>query len=286
MNLGAHVSIAKSIDLAIDRGVSLGSSSIQIFPGPPQTWLVPKYPVEKINLFKQKRIKNQIKDVFIHAIYLINLASPNDVIWNKSYQNLLSSVKLCETLEADGVIFHPGSFTSSTRKKGLDKIVKAINQIYSDFPSAKIIFENSTSAGNKIGNTFDDLNYLLYHCPKANVCLDTCHLYASGYDFSTPDKISLLTEEINSRFGINKLKVIHLNGSLSPFKSNVDRHADIGEGELPLEWMINLVNHNDYKNKPFILETPQLKKYISEIGISEIKIEDKLVKQIELKLKI
>jgi len=265
INLGAHVSIAESLDLAIDRGVALGCDSIQIFPGPPRAWLSPKYPDNQIKKFKEKRKKYKIKNVFIHAIYLVNLASNNKFIHERSYQSMLHAAKLQVQIGADGVIFHPGSFVGSSYQAGISAIARSIDKLLSEVSNAFIVLENSTGAGSKIGKSPQellDINNLVAKKNKVGYCLDTCHLFASGFDFSNNENINKIIKLLTPA----KIKAIHLNGSLGSYKSNIDNHSDIGTGELKTSWLKKIVSHPALADKPFILETPSLKKKISELS--------------------
>lgn len=270
MNIGLHVSISKSIDLAVDRAVALGADSFQIFPGPPQTWLSPKFPESKLALFRQKRQDHQIKNVYIHEIYLVNLASENPVIYDKSVKSMIHSAHLQVALGADGVIFHPGSFKGKNKLDGVKRIAQGVIEVYKQVPQAKIIFENSAGSGNKIGSKLEELGKLLEYTINQNsaICLDTCHFFASGYSFATKQDVDEVVLTIKSLFPLDKIQVLHLNGSKGQFSSNRDLHANLDEGELKISWLKNLISHPAFANKPFILETPDVKKQIPEFTLT------------------
>lgn len=260
MNLGAHVSIAKSFDLAIDRACALGCDSMQIFPGPPQSWSVPNYSSEQLNRFIEKKGKYGIQNVYIHAIYLLNLGSDDINIWHKSYNSLKQAVELQIKIQADGVIFHPGSYKNTTREKGLSNISRGVNKLLGEYPEAKIVFESSAGAGNTIGKDINDLEKLFINTRhKCRICLDTCHLFASGVDVGSKPALNKFIDIFDSRIGINNIEVIHLNDSIKELGSSRDLHANIGAGEIGLNGITRVVKCDELKSLPFILETPDLK---------------------------
>lgn len=262
MNLGAHVSIAGGIDKAIDRGESLGCSSVQIFPGPPQTWRPTVYDQSTIALFKHKHARSRIKHVFIHAIYLCNLGSPDPLLYEKSYSALKNALQLQVDIGADGVIVHPGSHRGTDRKEGLQRVIFATQRLLKAVPKATLIFESSAGAGDTLGDTFEDLQFLIRGCAKlkrVGICLDTCHMFASGIDIRSPKAQNECVASLNRLDLLSSLKVLHINDSAHPFASHRDVHANIGEGKIGLTALQSFVTHQAFKGIPLILETPVLK---------------------------
>lgn len=262
MNLGAHVSIAGGIDKAIDRGELLNCSSIQIFPGPPQTWRPTVYDRSTTALFKQKHTHSNIVQVFIHAIYLCNLGSPDLNLYEKSINAVKNALQLQVDIGGDGVIVHPGSHRGTDRKKGLQRVIDATHRLLTAVPKATLIFESSAGAGDTLGDTLEDLRFLIRGCAKlkrVGICLDTCHMFTSGIDIRSPKAQNECITTLNKLNLLAFLKVLHINDSAHPFASHRDVHANIGEGKIGLTALRSFVTHQAFKGFPLILETPVLK---------------------------
>lgn len=267
MNLGAHVSIAGSIDNAIDIGIRLGCDSIQIFPGPPRAWLEPNFGQVKLTNFCQERKKSSIKNVFIHAIYLVNLATSDPTLEEKSMKAMLFAGNLARQIKADGVIFHPGSARGGNRSQAVKKIAKNTATLI-DKTGANFIFENTAGAGDTIGTTFEELSNLIALTDRpanTGICLDTCHLTASGYALEKTGDVDRLSTQVAEALPKNSIKVIHLNDSKYPAGQNRDVHNDIGTGTIPIKVFRLLTRHQTFLNLPFILETPALKDRLPEL---------------------
>jgi len=271
INLGAHVSIAGGIDKAIDRGEALGCTTIQIFPGPPQTWRTIHHTDESITLFKQKHAYSSVKDVFIHAIYLCNCGSPDPIVYDNTYNALKDALELQVKIGAQGVIVHPGSHRSTRRIEGLQRVVTVAKKLLTDVPHATLIFESSAGAGDTLGDSFDDLHYLIHGCgePKrVGICLDTCHMFASGIDFRTTQAQHDCIASLIKLDLLSALRAIHINDSAHPFASHRDVHANIGEGIIGITALRSFVANNAFKGIPIILETPILKTMAVSAGAS------------------
>lgn len=267
MNLGAHVSIAGGIDKAIDRGEALGCTTIQIFPGPPQRWWSPKHADEHIALFKQKHTHSPIKDVFIHAIYLCNCGSPDPAIYDKSYTALTYALELQVKIGAQGVIVHPGSHKGTDRKAGLQRVVAATHRLLKAVPNATLIFESSAGAGDTLGDSLDDLHYLVHECAQPHhvgICLDTCHMFASGIDIRSHASQRTVIASLTQLNLLSSLRVIHVNDSAKPFASHRDVHANIGQGKIGITALQSFVAQHEFNGIPLILETPILKTLTSD----------------------
>ncbi|MEX1061749.1 MAG: deoxyribonuclease IV [Patescibacteria group bacterium] len=259
LKVGAHVSIAKSLDLAIDRASKIGADCIQIFGSAPQSWQPFIFPLEQVDLFLNKKEEQGIGSVFLHAIYLINLASDNPYILGSSIGSLEQYLKFGKVIGAEGVIFHVGSHKGRGFPAVAEQVVEALRQILLRTDGAgKLILENSAGAGGVIGAKFLELGKIIksVNSPRVAVCLDTAHAFESGYDFKTKDGLNKSLKEFDLQVGLEKLICIHANDSKTPLGSNRDRHANIGEGEIGLAGFKNIVNHSDLKELPFIIETP------------------------------
>ncbi len=256
---GAHVSIAGALDGAIDRAVQIGANCIQIFGSSPQSWQTFIFPLEQVDRFLRKREKEGIGPVFLHSIYLINLASSNPYILGNSIGSLTQYLKFGKVVGVEGVIFHVGSHKGRGFAKAAPQVVEAINQILLRSKGmGKLILENSAGAGGVIGSKFSELGKIVkaVNNPRVVVCLDTAHAFESGYNLKTKKGLDATLAEFDREVGLEKLVCVHANDSKTPLGSNRDRHENIGEGEIGLEGFRNLLNHPDLKNLPFIIETP------------------------------
>ena len=259
LKVGAHVSIAKSLDLAIDRSVEIGADCIQIFGSAPQSWQPFIFPLEQVDLFMKKKEKFGIGPVFLHAIYLINLASDNPYILGRSIGSLEQYLKFGKVIGAEGVIFHVGSHKGKGFPAVAEQVVEAMRQILLRTEgSGKLILENSAGAGGVIGAKFGELGKLIkaVNSPRLAVCLDTAHAFESGYDFKTKAGLDSSLKEFDRQVGLEKLSCLHANDSKTSLGSNRDRHANIGEGEIGLAGFKNIVNHPEIKDLPLVIETP------------------------------
>ncbi|MCL5783911.1 MAG: deoxyribonuclease IV [Patescibacteria group bacterium] len=256
--VGAHVSAAGSLDLSFERAQEIGAEATQIFISPPQQWLHSNHTEEEIARYKDQANKTRIEPNFIHAAYLINLASPNPELVKKSIDWLIYSQKVAEKLWAEGTIFHIGSFKDTTEEQALKQVIEAIKTIIKSTGNVTLILENSAGAGNLIGDQFSELGKIIRQVndPRLKVCLDTQHAFASGYDFRTKEGLKKTLAEFDREVGLANLVAIHANDSKVEFGSHRDRHENIGEGFIGLEGFKNLINHPALQNIPFILEVP------------------------------
>ncbi|HWB21497.1 MAG TPA: deoxyribonuclease IV [Gaiellaceae bacterium] len=236
MQFGGHVSSAGGIDTAIDRVEAIGGDCVQVFTQSPRMWRPTNHKPESIERFKSRRAEAGIGGVVCHALYLCNLAAPDDEIYEKSIVALGATVDAAVSIEADAVIFHVGSHLGAGFEAGLERVVPALEQILPRCVGPTyLLMENSAGTGGTIGRSLEELvalmNGLDKH-PRLGICLDSCHLYASGYDVTKPEVVDQLVAQIDGEMGIDRLRALHINDSAMPFASNRDRHANILEGEL------------------------------------------------------
>jgi deoxyribonuclease-4 len=236
MELGAHVSTAGGIDTAIDRIEAIGGDCAQIFTQSPRMWRPTKHEPEAIDRFKARRAEAGIGGVVCHALYLCNLAAPDAEVYRKSVAAMKATVDVACTIEADGVIFHVGSHLGAGFDKGRRRVVSALKKILDRCrDDTWLLMENSAGAGGTIGRSIGELALLidaLDRHPRLGICLDSCHLYASGYDVTEPAVVDQLVREVDATIGLDRLRALHVNDSAVPLGSNRDRHANLGEGEL------------------------------------------------------
>jgi len=259
MEFGAHVSSSGGIDTAIDRIAALGGDCAQVFTQSPRMWRPTNHKPEAIERFKARRAEAGIGGVVCHALYLCNLAAPDDEIYAKSIQTMRNTVDAACAIEADAVIFHVGSHLGAGFEVGLERTCAALAQILERCEGDTwLCMENSAGAGGTIGRSVDELATLLErldHHPRLGICLDSCHLYVSGYDVTDPAVVDALVREIDGRVGIDRLRALHVNDSAAPLGSNRDRHANILEGELG-EGLGAFLAHPAFQQLSAYLEVP------------------------------
>jgi deoxyribonuclease-4 len=259
VQFGAHVSSSGGIYTAIDRIEKLGGTSVQIFTQSPRTWRPTNHPPENFERFKERREEAGIEAVVCHALYLLNLASPKKDFYEKSVAALSNTVDVACAIEADGVIFHVGSHLGSGFEKGLEHVVPALAQALERCSGPTwLLMENTAGAGGTIGRSVDELAAILDRLdghPHLGICLDSCHLYASGYDVTDKDEFDRLLEEVDEKIGLDRLRALHVNDSKMPLGSNRDRHDNIGEG-LMGEKLGVFLSHPSLQGLPAVLETP------------------------------
>ena len=259
MEFGAHVSAAGGIDTAIDRIAAIGGDCVQVFTQSPRMWRPTNHKPEAIERFKARRAEAGIGGVVCHALYLCNLAAPDDEIYAKSIQTMRNTVDAACAIEADAVIFHVGSHLGAGFEVGLERTCTALAQILERCEGDTwLCMENSAGAGGTIGRSVDELATLLErldHHPRLGICLDSCHLYVSGYDVTDPAVVDALVREIDGRVGIDRLRALHVNDSAAPLGSNRDRHANILEGELG-EGLGAFLAHPAFQQLSAYLEVP------------------------------
>jgi deoxyribonuclease IV len=259
VQLGAHVSTSGGIHTAIDRIEGMGGDCVQIFTQSPRTWRPTNHDPANFERFKERRAEAGIGAVVCHALYLINLASPDDGIYAKSVAALENTVDVACGIDADGVVFHVGSHLGSGFEAGLERAVPALREALKRCSEATwLLIENTAGAGGTIGRSIEELA-ALYDAADAHerlgICLDSCHLYASGYDVTQRRELDRVLGEIDERIGLDRLRVLHVNDSKAPLGSNRDRHDNIGDGLLGEDLGVFLA-HPKLQKLPAFLEVP------------------------------
>ena len=255
-NIGAHVSISGGPRKAVEKQAALGGNCGQIFAGSPRTWKVSSYDSQDNEEFEDAREENNQGIYVIHSTYLVNLATPKDDLFEKSLNCLQSEIDAARDLGIEYVVFHPGAHTGSGVDNGIERIGSGIDKldIHDD---VTLLLENTAGKGTTIGKSMEQLNRILENCEtnkNVGVCIDTCHAHAAGYDLE--NDIDSLVTEIKNTFGLELLDVLHLNDSKDELGSEKDNHDHIGEGNIGDEGFRNVVNHEDLRDLPMVLETP------------------------------
>jgi deoxyribonuclease-4 len=259
MLFGAHVSSSGGISTAIDRIEAMGGDAVQIFTQSPRMWRPTNHSPDALERFKERRVEAGVGAVVCHALYLINLASPKDDFYEKSVSALSNTVDVACAIDADGVIFHVGSHLGAGFEAGLDRVVPALAQALERCSDTTwLLMENSAGTGGTIGRSIPELAAIferLDRHPRLGVCLDSCHLYASGVDVTDGAALDAALDELDATIGINRLRALHVNDSKAPLGSNRDRHDDLGKG-LMGEKLGVFLGHPKLQELPAVLETP------------------------------
>ncbi len=263
MEFGAHMSSSGGIDTAIDRIEAIGGDCVQVFTQSPRMWRPTNHKPEAIERFRARRAEAGIGGVVCHALYLCNLAAPDDEIYEKSIQTMRSTVDAATAIGADAVIFHVGSHLGAGFEIGLDRTSAALAKILECCDGDTwLLMENSAGAGGTIGRSLEELQTLverLDHHPRLGICLDSCHLYVSGYDVTDPQAVDELVGSVDAGIGLDRLRALHVNDSAAELGSNRDRHANIGEGVMG-EGLGAFIAHPALQHLSAYLEVPGVNK--------------------------
>ena len=256
MLLGGHVS--GGVKAAPERAGAIGADALQLFVQSPRAWRFPQHDPDVLASFGDRTREAGIKAVLVHAIYLCNFASPDDELYGKSVSTLRSTVDTACAIGADGVVFHVGSHLGSGFESGLDRVVPAVEQVLERCSDTTwLLIENSAGTGGTIGRSLEELATLVERLgqhPRLGVCLDSCHLWASGYDVTDAAALDSLLDEFDSLIGLDRLRALHVNDSKTPLGSNRDRHANIGEGLIGKKLSVFL-GHPRLQDLPAVVET-------------------------------
>jgi len=255
--VGAHVSSAGGIHTAVERAVALDADSVQIFTQSPRMWRPTNHPQENFDRFKEARAEAGLGGVLCHALYLINLASPKDDFYEKSVAALANTVDVGCAIDADGVVFHIGSHLGAGVEEGFDRAVAAMRVVLDRCSDTTwLLMENSAGTGDTVGRSIEELATLFERLdghPRLGVCLDSCHLYASGYDVTDPAVLDALLDEVDREIGLDRLRALHVNDSAVALGSNRDRHANMEAGLLGKKLSVFLGNPR-LQGLPAVLE--------------------------------
>ncbi len=250
--------VKERLSTALDEGLAAGCDAIQIFPGPPQQWGTPPVSPDEIEEFRLKKKESGIDPVIIHSIYLVNLAAPNDSIFKRSIGSLVSTLVRADEIGAFAVVTHIGNHKGKGEEFGVRRIASAIGAVLERFQGeAMLLLETTAGSGTSIGHTFQQFGSVFSSSgfpEKLGFCLDTCHVYAAGYDLSSEEGLERTLTEIDENIGLERLRLIHLNDSASDLGSRIDRHAHIGEGRIGLDGFRRVINHPLLRDLPAILE--------------------------------
>ena len=260
MLVGAHESIAGGVDLAPERAAEDGCEVFQIFTSAPGRWEGGPVSEKKAAAFRENIIQWKMKSTVVHGAYLINPASPDRVLWKRSLKALVEEYLRCAALGAEYLVIHPGSHRGKGADEGVLRVVDQLDCLLDSVGDGPVVLlENTAGAGNTLGSSFDELNRIrdgIENRGRVAFCLDTAHAFAAGYDLSREKNLDRELDGIGSEVDIGLIRVFHLNDTLKPLGSRVDRHTRVGEGILGLEPFRYLMNCGEFRSHPGIIETP------------------------------
>ena len=255
--LGTHMSIAGGIAKTAGNVVKMNANTMQIFSRNPRGSSYKTYTQEEIERFQKIRKEYSFGPVLAHAPYTMNLASATEKTYEFACSVIKEDVKRMDELQIENIVFHPGSHTGIGEEAGIANIIQGLNQAISGSEHINILLETMSGKGTEIGYRFEQLKKIrdgVKHKERIGICLDTCHVFAAGYDIV--NDLEGVLSEFDEILGLDLLKAVHLNDSMMPFDSRKDRHATIGNGEIGLEALLNVMRHPRLKKLPFYLETP------------------------------
>lgn len=262
MKIGAHISTAGGLHTCFERAAAIGAECVQIFESAPQQWGTARLTDEQVADFQARRKDAGIGPVFIHGKYLMNLASADAKIFKTSSSTLRSSLNIAGRIGAQGVIFHTGSHKGMGLEAVFEQICAAATNVLAETPAETwMIFENSAGGGGTIGSKFADLGQIIKRIdnPRAKVCIDTCHAFASGYDFSSREGVAKAMDELEREIGAKNIAAVHCNDSKTDLGAGRDLHENIGRGKIGRAGFEALVAHKAFAQAPFLLEVPGYK---------------------------
>jgi deoxyribonuclease IV len=257
--IGAHVSIAGGLPRTVERGVETASDAIQIFHQSPRMWRPTAYTAEDFAAFRDEFDRSPLEAVVIHAVYLINCASKERETRSKSIVSLTHALKVGDGIGATGVVLHAGARKGEPHDASMKRAAQAIAKALGDSQECPVLLENTAGTQGPLGRNFDelaDLLELLDRDARVGICLDCCHLLASGFEIRSPEALATVVEEFDAKIGIDRLLCLHVNDSKVPLGANRDHHANLGEGELGAAGLRTFLSEPRFDGLPALLEVP------------------------------
>lgn len=267
LNIGCHLTVSKGYEYMGKRILELQGNTFQYFSRNPRGGSVKALDYEDIKGLEGIMAESYFAPILAHAPYTLNMAAAREETFDFAKRAFREDLERLEELPCSMYNFHPGSPTEKGKEWGLERIIRGLNEVVFKEATTTILFEVMAGKGSELGSSFEEIKYLLDnvdHKEKYGVCLDTCHLYESGYDIV--NDLEGVLGEFEELIGLEKVKAIHLNDSKNPLGARKDRHEKIGEGTIGLGCILNIVTHPRLKDKPFFLETPNEEEgYMREI---------------------
>ncbi len=244
---------------AHERAVERGCEAMQVFNQSPRAWRPTRWKSDDVAEFLSLVKKSTIESVTIHAVYLINPATKDRDMRKKSADSLIHALRMGDEIRADGVVLHPGSTVGEPHDEALPRVGEMVKHALAESDGCRLLLENTAGAGNTLGRSFEELRELIDLAggdKRIGVCLDSCHMFATGFDITTADKLSEVVEHFRKTVGIRRLKCLHVNDSLTPLGSNRDRHAIPGEGEIGKKGCAAFLSEPSFEKLPALFEGP------------------------------
>jgi deoxyribonuclease-4 len=259
MLIGAHVSTGGGLPNAIERGKERGCESIQIFHQSPRMWRPTKYGEADFAAFREAMDASPVEAVIIHAVYLINCATKDRDLRKKSLTSLTHALRVGDGIGAKGVVLHPGSQKTDPLKPSLKRASKVIAEALAETDSCPLLIEQTAGHKGLLARDFDqtaELIELTGSSPRLGLCLDSCHLFVQGYDITDEGHLSDVLDEANAKVGLDRLGAVHVNDAAVPLGSCLDRHANVGKGEMGKRGLSAFLSEPRFEGLPATLETP------------------------------
>lgn len=257
LTIGAHMSVAKGLDKAAEDVVKMEANTMQFFSRNPRGSSFKIYSDKELANFQRIRREHHFGPLLAHAPYTLNLASAQEKVYDFACMVIREDIARMDALGIEYLVFHPGSHTGIGTEAGIQNIIRGLNQAITGEEKITVLLETMSGKGSEIGVTFEELKAIrdgVKYPERIGVCLDTCHVFSAGYDIV--NNLDGVLDEFDHIFGLDLLKAIHMNDSMMPFGAHKDRHATIGDGEIGLEALLNVMRHPKLKGIPIYLETP------------------------------
>jgi deoxyribonuclease-4 len=257
--IGGHVSTAGGLDKAVERGEELGADAIQIFNQSPRMWKPTVYGEDDLARFREAVAASRVESVVIHAVYLINSATDDPELRDKSLTSLEQALTVGAGIGAAGVVLHPGSAKTGDVGEAIARCGDTLREALARTEGCDLLLEDTAGTGGTLGRSFEELSALLEASggdERLGLCLDSCHLLASGYDVRTAEALASVLDDCDAVVGLDRLRCLHVNDSQTPLGSNRDRHAALGEGEIGREGCAAFFSEPRFEGLPMIFEGP------------------------------
>ncbi len=258
--LGAHMSIAGSMDRAFTRGEAVGCKAIQVFTKNANQWRAPDITEEAAQAFRSAWQASDIGPVLAHDSYLINLAAPDQAKWEQAKEAFLDEMRRCARLGIGDLVMHPGAHLGQGEEAGLERVATAFRDIFTEAPAGvRVLLENTAGQGTYLGARFEHLAEIIERVPSGRfgICFDTCHAFAAGHDLSTAAGYQAVMADVDRLVGVDTIRAFHVNDSKKGLASRVDRHEHIGRGAIGRAGFAALMQDSRFASVPKILETPK-----------------------------
>ena len=255
--IGAHMSVAKGLDKAAEDVVKIQANTMQFFSRNPRGSSYKNYSDKEIDKFQKIRKERHFGPLLAHAPYTLNLASAQEKVYDFACMVMREDIARMDAIGIVYMVFHPGSHTGIGTEAGIQNIFNGLNQAITENENITVLLETMSGKGSEIGVTFEELKAIrdgVTYPERIGVCLDTCHVFSAGYDIV--NNLDGVLEEFDRVLGLELLKAIHMNDSMMPFGAHKDRHATIGDGEIGMEALLNVMRHPKLQGIPIYLETP------------------------------